>query len=155
MLELMQGMRAIELIRRAGIDMRQRQIGCMVRRDSERHADQLRVHHIQSGGFGIHADQFGGEYFFQPCVELRFGQYRFIVRAVGAGGRVVGQILMNSITPSPLQGEAWPVLSLSKWGEGGLCAFLTPSPTLSLIHISEPTRLGMTSYAVFCLKKKK
>ena len=25
---------------------------------------------------------------------------------------------------------------------------------LSLIHISEPTRLGMTSYAVFCLKKK-
>ena len=35
-----------------------------------------------------------------------------------------------------------------------------PSPTagevliLSLIHISEPTRLGMISYAVFCLKKK-
>ena len=24
---------------------------------------------------------------------------------------------------------------------------------LSLIHISEPTRLGMISYAVFCLKK--
>src|SRR5665648_1213480 len=28
-------------------------------------------------------------------------------------------------------------------------------PPLSLIHISEPTRLGMISYAVFCLKKKK
>src|SRR5450756_3232660 len=28
-------------------------------------------------------------------------------------------------------------------------------PRLSLIHISEPTRLGMISYAVFCLKKKK
>ena len=28
-------------------------------------------------------------------------------------------------------------------------------PKLSLIHISEPTRLGMISYAVFCLKKKK
>src|SRR5659263_257994 len=27
--------------------------------------------------------------------------------------------------------------------------------TLSLIHISETTRLGMISYAVFCLKKKK
>src|SRR5428012_340 len=26
---------------------------------------------------------------------------------------------------------------------------------LSLIHISEPTRLGIISYAVFCLKKKK
>ena len=29
------------------------------------------------------------------------------------------------------------------------------SYALSLIHISEPTRLGMISYAVFCLKKKK
>src|SRR5450756_3187992 len=27
------------------------------------------------------------------------------------------------------------------------------SRALSLIHISEPTRLGMISYAVFCLKK--
>src|SRR5450756_1806308 len=32
---------------------------------------------------------------------------------------------------------------------------LAPAPDLSLIHISEPTRLGMNSYAVFCLKKKK
>src|SRR5450756_2774078 len=30
-----------------------------------------------------------------------------------------------------------------------------PGQYLSLIHISEPTRLGMISYAVFCLKKKK
>src|SRR5450756_1666598 len=30
-----------------------------------------------------------------------------------------------------------------------------PAIALSLIHISEPTRLGMISYAVFCLKKKK
>ena len=29
------------------------------------------------------------------------------------------------------------------------------SPPLSLIHISEPTRLRRISYAVFCLKKKK
>ena len=29
-----------------------------------------------------------------------------------------------------------------------------PHVNLSLIHISEPTRLGMISYAVFCLKKK-
>ena len=28
-------------------------------------------------------------------------------------------------------------------------------PTLSLIHISEPTRRTPISYAVFCLKKKK
>src|SRR5665648_54010 len=34
---------------------------------------------------------------------------------------------------------------------GGCTALLD----LSLIHISEPTRLGMRSYAVFCLIKKK
>src|SRR5450756_1144613 len=33
-------------------------------------------------------------------------------------------------------------------------AGLTAMHGLSLIHISEPTRLGMISYAVFCLKKK-
>eukprot|EP00825_Cyclidium_porcatum_P044568 TRINITY_DN6580_c0_g1_i1.p2 TRINITY_DN6580_c0_g1~~TRINITY_DN6580_c0_g1_i1.p2 ORF type:complete len:209 (-),score=12.15 TRINITY_DN6580_c0_g1_i1:6-632(-) len=33
--------------------------------------------------------------------------------------------------------------------------FLAAAEYLSLIHISEPTRLGMISYAVFCLKKKK
>src|SRR5450756_785352 len=31
---------------------------------------------------------------------------------------------------------------------------VVPVQRLSLIHISEPTRLGMISYAVFCLKKK-
>src|SRR5450756_2700246 len=36
------------------------------------------------------------------------------------------------------------------WKEGGIMLLV-----LSLIHISEPTRLGMISYAVFCLKKKK
>src|SRR5450756_1875436 len=30
---------------------------------------------------------------------------------------------------------------------------LEPDHGLSLIHISEPTRLGMISYAVFCLNK--
>src|SRR5659263_486156 len=33
-------------------------------------------------------------------------------------------------------------------------SYLATVLTLSLIHISEPTRLGMISYAVFCLKKK-
>src|SRR5450756_2952744 len=39
---------------------------------------------------------------------------------------------------------------------GGTFHFEMGTPwKLSLIHISEPTRLGMISYAVFCLKKKK
>ena len=37
----------------------------------------------------------------------------------------------------------------------GVCEIEDGMLTLSLIHISEPTRLGMISYAVFCLKKKK
>src|SRR5450756_2700689 len=37
----------------------------------------------------------------------------------------------------------------------GLGSFDDLPDILSLIHISEPTRLGMISYAVFCLKKKK
>src|SRR5450756_2973224 len=36
-----------------------------------------------------------------------------------------------------------------------LGSLLASDGYLSLIHISEPTRLGMISYAVFCLKKKK
>ncbi|CZR83257.1 2,3-dimethylmalate dehydratase large subunit [Clostridioides difficile] len=39
--------------------------------------------------------------------------------------------------------------------EADLDVVLGNDITLSLIHISEPTRLGMISYAVFCLKKKK
>src|SRR5665648_420516 len=38
---------------------------------------------------------------------------------------------------------------------GRLVGYGASAPHLSLIHISEPTRLGMISYAVFCLKKKK
>src|SRR5450759_4468291 len=40
-------------------------------------------------------------------------------------------------------------------GAVGLEGERHPIQHLSLIHISEPTRLGMISYAVFCLKKKK
>src|SRR5450756_1015905 len=35
----------------------------------------------------------------------------------------------------------------------GLRTFNAGVNGISLIHISEPTRLGMISYAVFCLKK--
>src|SRR5450759_893136 len=37
---------------------------------------------------------------------------------------------------------------------GGAAKIVEAMLELSLIHISEPTRLGMISYAVFCLKKK-
>src|SRR5659263_377840 len=45
---------------------------------------------------------------------------------------------------------------LRGYGRGFACACACEDKLggLSLIHISEPTRLGMISYAVFCLKKK-
>ena len=56
--------------------------------------------------------------------------------------------------------EAWlrnDHLGIDLWIELGLPdeRRIKKACTLSLIHISEPTRLGMISYAVFCLKKKK
>src|SRR5665648_131740 len=45
--------------------------------------------------------------------------------------------------------EDIPVQKLLEW------VLLEQGLNLSLIHISEPTRLGMISYAVFCLKQKK
>src|SRR5450756_3034702 len=51
-------------------------------------------------------------------------------------------------TPGQLLGSVSGELDLRKFLE-------SQGHTLSLIHISEPTRLGMISYAVFCLKKKK
>src|SRR5450756_226199 len=44
------------------------------------------------------------------------------------------------------------VTVVRKNGTGERCNSFADSG-LSLIHISEPTRLGMISYAVFCLKK--
>src|SRR5450759_2398321 len=45
----------------------------------------------------------------------------------------------------------YPPGNVSHWQSLGCKS--SPHLMLSLIHISEPTRLGMTSYAVFCLKK--
>src|SRR5450756_2798823 len=47
------------------------------------------------------------------------------------------------------------MMQYKKWEKGLLRRDGQPGFNLSLIHISEPTRLGMISYAVFCLKKKK
>eukprot|EP00826_Nyctotherus_ovalis_P039390 TRINITY_DN3788_c0_g1_i10.p1 TRINITY_DN3788_c0_g1~~TRINITY_DN3788_c0_g1_i10.p1 ORF type:complete len:522 (-),score=26.03 TRINITY_DN3788_c0_g1_i10:56-1621(-) len=47
------------------------------------------------------------------------------------------------------------VLEISLSSSMTFSDFSCSANILSLIHISEPTRLGMISYAVFCLKKKK
>src|SRR5450756_2779412 len=57
------------------------------------------------------------------------------------------RLAKNSTNSSKPPSSDSPFGGLPSKGEGG--------QKLSLIHISEPTRLGMISYAVFCLKKKK
>src|SRR5665648_1082412 len=75
----------------------------------------------------------------QPIVMGRQVSLHPVVIALGvtAGTLVAG--ILGAVIAVPLIGVAWSVFSLLR---------------LSLIHISEPTRLGMISYAVFCLKKK-
>src|SRR5450756_1748841 len=76
---------------------------------------------------------------------------------VPARQHVRAQPLGRGVSPSPVPGRAAGVLA------GVLVGGRPPGRqdlghevrlALSLIHISEPTRLGMISYAVFCLKKK-
>src|SRR5450759_2254433 len=56
------------------------------------------------------------------------------------------KILSRSSHISPVRNASWNSPS-------HLDSVSRTSGLLSLIHISEPTRLGMISYAVFCLKK--
>src|SRR5660398_297027 len=73
-------------------------------------------------------------------------------RRCGLGRQIVRTPLPSSVcssVASPSRGSRFrPPSSFSVREEGTV-------HSLSLIHISEPTRLRRTSYAVFCLKKKK
>eukprot|EP00658_Telonema_sp_P-2_P002190 TRINITY_DN10834_c0_g1_i6.p1 TRINITY_DN10834_c0_g1~~TRINITY_DN10834_c0_g1_i6.p1 ORF type:complete len:121 (-),score=22.01 TRINITY_DN10834_c0_g1_i6:34-396(-) len=85
--------------------------------------------------------------------------------------RMQGVVGMMRATPQQFQAyTAHPSTAAANLDEGNLlelpslssikihvCTQHTPHCTLmlSLIHISEPTRLLSISYAVFCLKKKK
>src|SRR5450756_2363999 len=60
--------------------------------------------------------------------------------------QIRGQAVCASIKGIPFE----PCFNLDKKDER---SFRGSVSGLSLIHISEPTRLGMISYAVFCLKK--
>src|SRR5450756_1673923 len=81
--------------------------------------------------------------------------------------RAMGFCLFDNIAiaAARLLTEGYERVAIIDWdvhhGNGTQAAFydeprvLFVSLHLSLIHISEPTRLGMISYAVFCLKNKK
>eukprot|EP00825_Cyclidium_porcatum_P004942 TRINITY_DN12356_c0_g1_i1.p1 TRINITY_DN12356_c0_g1~~TRINITY_DN12356_c0_g1_i1.p1 ORF type:complete len:169 (-),score=9.33 TRINITY_DN12356_c0_g1_i1:62-568(-) len=65
--------------------------------------------------------------------------------------QVEANINLPNAVPLQLQCNQWE--DFQHLATGAQAAAFTYK--LSLIHISEPTRLGMISYAVFCLKKKK
>src|SRR5678810_218735 len=89
------------------------------------------------------------------CTVLLDGQpvKSCTVLAVQANGRQV-----STVEGLEKEGKLHP-LQEGFWEKHGLqCGYCTPGmlmTTLSLIHISEPTRQAEISYAVFCLKKKK
>ena len=112
------------------------------------------------GGWNGGGNGYGGTY---PgtggggASDIRYGGTSISDRKIIAGGGGGG-------------GNAWNSTQLSNGGAGGGSSgetmanstqFYNRTPgsgatqSLSLIHISEPTRLRRISYAVFCLKKKK
>src|SRR5450759_413719 len=89
-----------------------------------------------------------------------------IMISMGTCGIAAGGDAIYRIFEEELKNKGIENIKLKKTGCLGMC-FCEPNLVvklegmpeilygLSLIHISEPTRLGMISYAVFCLKKKK
>src|SRR5674476_1612514 len=80
------------------------------------------------------------------------------LRDVESAGLIVGSVRSEDLVTlkeiaarTRRSYESVRLLAAGKRGPGGF-----PGPmSLSLIHISEPTRQAEISYAVFCLKKKK
>src|SRR5678815_4074530 len=79
------------------------------------------------------------------------------VRAVLLNLAQLGVVLLGGLTWAVwLHGtSAFSISALHPALQGFICWFIGTFVFLSLIHISEPTRLLSISYAVFCLKKKK
>ena len=77
--------------------------------------------------------------------ELKTVIVKFLEDKDSAQEEVAASIVVNKDDWALMQGSVYSKFEREGYKLSGL----------SLIHISEPTRLGMISYAVFCLKKKK
>src|SRR5450756_2027420 len=84
-------------------------------------------------------------YLLDGLLALRHQKRGFFGTIIYRGGSAAA-IPAPHTTPEAT--ELQPMLA-ALVADGGTAAIME----LSLIHISEPTRLGMISYAVFCLKK--
>src|SRR5450756_1207319 len=70
----------------------------------------------------------------------------------GEHARRLGRVRRDA---APVTGRRQLARGATRTAATGIATCTAVPGVLSLIHISEPTRLGMISYAVFCLKKKK
>src|SRR5660397_235869 len=77
--------------------------------------------------------------------------WRTIMVSDDARDIVSSKMILNLNEPNKIEDVSWikPMKYVGIWWE-----MHVGISTLSLIHISEPTRLRRISYAVFCLKKK-
>ena len=73
-LQQTQGFVPVQLCRRPGVIVCQRQIGCPVRADSERNPDDFGLDIIKTGGLGIEGKQGGGFKDLDPFREFGPGQ---------------------------------------------------------------------------------
>src|SRR5450759_4943903 len=101
-----------------------------------------------ASGFGGGPGQGAGSRTYTQEVPFDFSGFDFndFAEGAGAAGRKGGGGGFRDIFSGIFGGGREAPMTRPEAGE---------DLELSLIHISEPTRLGMISYAVFCLKKKK
>ena len=74
----------VELVRSAGIAVRERHVRPFTGRDRESDSDHPRVHVVEAGGFGVEGEGLGGGDPVHPPVEGLLGQHR-LVRRLGLG----------------------------------------------------------------------
>jgi len=87
---------------------------------------------------------------------LVFPEYGTLELASLSGKAVAGDLQASIDAVSERMGEVDALHQrLAKEHGVYICGASASVRSLSLIHISEPTRLRRISYAVFCLKKKK
>src|SRR5450756_350377 len=90
-----------------------------------------------------------------PRGQMRYHHWRHVGIVIGKTAVPTPKSELNGQSRRARTGKAIQQHHVSRCERPIRQEFIRQPLVLSLIHISEPTRLGMISYAVFCLKKKK